>query len=50
MEPVARLIIMHPHKRFRINIGVHSFNVGERVVVDVVFYFPEIGNTSEHIQ
>lgn len=44
-----RLMGMQPHKRFYINVGVCSVDIGEGVMVDVVFDFPIMCIASQRV-
>jgi hypothetical protein len=41
---------MHAHKRLDIDVRIHTLDIGERMVINVMFDFPEVRNSAKQIQ
>ena len=41
---------MQSHPEFNINITIHTFNICESMMIDIVFNLPDIGTPAHHIQ
>ncbi len=50
MKPIMLLVLMQPHPELDVYVAVHSLNVGEGMVVDIMLHLPDIGTSAHHVQ
>ena len=50
MEPFPGLVCIRADKRENINIIIKTLNIGKRMMIHIVFLFPQVGAASHQVK